>query len=116
MSPVDSIDGRGALSARVAEGDAARLKREQDAIRRVSREFEALMVNEMLKAMRKTVGKDPLLGGGNAEEIYRSMLDQEYAQAIALQGGLGLAPLIERELMKVESMPKVERETKRVDD
>lgn len=72
------------------------------AAKKVAREFESLMVNEMIKAMRLTEGKDPLTGGGRGEEIYRSLLDQEYAQAIASQGTLGLAKLIEQQLVKTE--------------
>lgn len=81
-------------------------RRERDAIRKVAREFEALMVNEMLKSMRATVQRDSLLGGRSSEDIYRSMLDQEYAAAIASQGGVGLAPLIERELLERSAVQK----------
>lgn len=81
-------------------------RRERDAVRKVAREFEALMINQMLKSMRATVQRDTLLGGKNGEEIYRSMLDQEYASAIASQGGVGLAPLIERELLERSAREK----------
>ncbi len=58
------------------------------------REFEALFVEMMLKSMRSTIPRDELTGGGRGEEIYRSLLDQEYAKAIAAQGGVGLASLV----------------------
>lgn len=67
-------------------------------IKKVSREFEALFVGMMMKSMRATVGKDTLTGGGHGEEVYRSLLDQEYANAAAQGGGLGLARLIEQQL------------------
>ena len=42
--------------------------------------------------MRASVPTSGLLGGGRAEEIYTSMLDQQIAQEMALgQGSLGLA-------------------------
>jgi len=66
--------------------------------KKVSREFEALFVGMMLKSMRATVGRDELTGGGHGEEVYRSLLDQEYATAIAQQGSLGLGRLIEQQL------------------
>lgn len=68
------------------------------AMKKVSRDFEALFVGLMLKSMRATVGKDELTGGGRGEEVFRSLLDQEYATAIAQQGSLGLGQLIERQL------------------
>lgn len=66
--------------------------------KKVSREFEALFVGMMLKSMRATVGEDALTGGGHGEEVYRSLLDQEYATAIATQGSLGIGRLIEQQL------------------
>ena len=71
--------------------------------RKVSQDFEALFVGMMLKSMRETVGKDKLTGGGHGDEVYRSLLDQEYAAAAAKRGGLGLAPLIEKDIIRQES-------------
>lgn len=67
---------------------------------KVAREFEAMFAGFMVKSMRETVGKDSLTGGGRGEEIFRSMLDQEYAQAIAAQGTLGIAKNIENQLIE----------------
>lgn len=71
---------------------------EQAARRKVAQEFESLFIGMMLKSMRSTVGKDSLTGGGHGEEVYRSLLDQEYAMAAARGEGLGLARLIEQQL------------------
>jgi peptidoglycan hydrolase FlgJ len=68
--------------------------------KKVAQEFEAMFVNMMLKSMRETVGKDKLTGGGHGEETFRSLLDQEYAQTAVRNGGFGLAPVIERQLMR----------------
>lgn len=67
---------------------------------KVAREFEAMFAGFMVKSMRETVGKDSLTGGGHGEEVFRSMLDQEYAQAIAAQGTLGIAKNIENQLIE----------------
>ena len=69
------------------------------AAKKVAREFEAMFVGMMLKSMRETVGEDKLTGGGHGEEVYRSLLDQEYAKGIAERGGLGLAQMIEKQLV-----------------
>jgi flagellar protein FlgJ len=68
--------------------------------RKVAREFEAVFTGFMLKSMRDTVGKDSLTGGGRGEEMFRSLLDQEYALAIAQRGDLGLAAQVEEQLLK----------------
>lgn len=68
--------------------------------KKVSREFEAMFVGMMLKSMRETVGKDKLTGGGHGEEMFRSLLDQEYASEAARSGSIGLAQSIEKELTR----------------
>lgn len=72
----------------------------RQAVKKVAQEFESIFIGMMLKSMRETVGKDPLTGGGHGEEVYRSLLDQEYANNIAKSGGLGLAPLIEQQMLR----------------
>jgi peptidoglycan hydrolase FlgJ len=68
--------------------------------KKVGQEFEAMFVGMMLKSMRDTVGNDKLTGGGRGEETFRSLLDQEYAAAAAKNGGIGLATIIEKELVR----------------
>ncbi len=71
--------------------------------RKVSQDFEGLLVGMMIKSMRTTVKEDKMTGGGHGEEAFRSMLDQEYATAAVKQGGLGLAKVIEKEIIRQES-------------
>lgn len=68
------------------------------AVKKLAGEFEALFIGMMLKSMRGTTGSDKLTGGGHGEEVYSSLLDQEYAKAIAQHGGIGIADMIERQL------------------
>ena len=69
-------------------------------VKKVAQDFEAMFLGMMLKSMRATVGEDKLTGGGHGEETFRSLLDQEYAQAAARSGGLGLAKIMEKELTR----------------
>lgn len=52
-------------------------------IKQAAEDFESLFLNIVLKSMRDTVQKSGLIDGGNAEEIYSSMLDDEYAKMMA---------------------------------
>ncbi|MGA7827553.1 MAG: rod-binding protein [Geobacteraceae bacterium] len=70
------------------------------ALKKTSQDFEALFIGMMLKSMRATVGKDTLTGGGRGEEVYRSMLDQEYAQEAAKAGTLGISKGLEEQLAR----------------
>jgi Rod binding domain-containing protein len=42
---------------------------------------------------------DGPFGGGHAENVYRSMMSQEYAKSISKSGGVGLADHIYREIL-----------------
>jgi len=91
------------LQRQINEGAGLTEKQRLQA-KKVSQDFEALIVGMMMKSMRETVGKDKLTDGGHGEEIYRSMLDQEYAAvSVKRGGGLGLAKMIERDIIRQES-------------
>jgi peptidoglycan hydrolase FlgJ len=89
-SPTDSLA--------VKSGGALSRSKDDLAAKKVAREFESLFVGMMLKSMRETVGKDPITDGGHGEEVYRSMLDQEYSRVITEHGGIGLASMLEKQI------------------
>jgi flagellar protein FlgJ len=72
------------------------------------RDFESVFINYMLQQMRRTVPRDGLFNGGQAEQIYTSMLDNETAKSISRQGGLGLADLLREQLSSQEPIKKNE--------
>ncbi len=53
--------------------------------------MESMFLDYMMKVMRQTVPKNDMDLESPATEIYRGMMDSEYAQKIAHQGGVGLA-------------------------
>lgn len=65
---------------------------------KVSQEFEAIFIKQMLNVMRKSVSKTGLMDGGMAEEIFEDMLYDEYAQKMAKSGSFGIADMIYRQL------------------
>jgi len=91
------------LQAATGKAGRASADREAAAATKVAKEFETLFVGMMLKSMRETVGKDKLTNGGHGEEIYRSLLDQEYAKSLTEHGGVGLTAMLERQLAKPAS-------------
>lgn len=60
-------------------------------LKNLTKEFESFFFKEVISAMRKTVPKNKLINGGHAEEIYRSMLDDQIASNMAKKGGSGIA-------------------------
>ena len=73
--------------------DAQRAEVEQAAT-----QFEALLVNQMVKSMWSTVPKGGLLSGSREEELYRDMLNQSLSEEIAKGQGVGIKEVIMREL------------------
>ncbi|MBW5411246.1 flagellar biosynthesis protein FlgJ, partial [Brachyspira hampsonii] len=73
---------------------------EKKRLRQVSEDFEALMINQMLKEMRKTVNKSGLIDGGMAEQIFEDMLYDEYAKEFSKTKTFGLADIIYNQMEK----------------
>lgn len=73
---------------------------EKKRLREVSEDFEALMINQMLKEMRKTVDKSGLIDGGTAEQIFEDMLYDEYAKEFSKTKTFGLADIIYNQMEK----------------
>lgn len=67
-------------------------------LRESSRQFETLFVNEMFKAMRKTVPDGGLFEKDMSTEMYQEMLDMETAKAATQGKGLGIAEAMYNQL------------------
>lgn len=79
---------------------------EHKKLKKIAQDFESVFTGMMLKSMRATVAEDKLTGGGKAEETYRYLLDQEYANLAAQRGGANsLAGMVEKELLKQYTVP-----------
>jgi len=76
-----------------------------------ARQFEALIVERMLAAMRATLPDDSPLQGEH-EDMYREMLDHELAGKMVERQGYGLAEALVRQLSPTEpaAAPPVSRE------
>ncbi len=64
--------------------------------RAVSKQYEEYFLDEMVKAMRKTIV--PAQKPTFAQQLYRQQLDQQYVDKWSQQGGVGLAQLIYNQL------------------
>ncbi len=63
----------------------------------VARQFEAILVRQMLAAARKADFGDSLFGG-QAMETFTTMQDEQFADLAAKAGSFGLAKMIESQL------------------
>jgi len=70
---------------------------------KVSTQFEAIFVQQMMSEMRKTVQKSDFMPGGFAEDIHGSMMDEAIAQASVRHHSFGIADNIYRQLEAAQS-------------
>jgi Rod binding domain-containing protein len=82
------------------ETHPATAEKKNPAVQKVAQQYEALFVNQLVTAMRKTVSKGGFVPESNAERVYQSMLDSEYAQKMAETEQLGLSKLIYDHLLR----------------
>ena len=66
----------------------------KDELKAVAEQFEAIFVEQLLKAARQSNLADGLFDNEEVE-TYRDMLDKEYAKSIATNTSLGIASAIE---------------------
>lgn len=64
--------------------------------------FESFFVGQMLEYMQQGVEVDPNFGGGHAEEMWKSMLNQEYGKHIVKSGGLGIAKQVMDSMLRAQ--------------
>ena len=67
---------------------------------KASKSFEAMFIGQFLGSMFEGIPTDGVMGGGQGEAMFRSLLVDQYAQSIEKQGGFGLAASVKAELLK----------------
>ena len=73
-----------------------------DEARRVAEDVESLFLAEMLRHMFAGIRTDGMFGGGHAEDIYRSLVMDEYGKVIGRAGGVGIADTVYREILRLQ--------------
>ena len=79
---------------------------------KVAKEFEAMLVGQLMESMFAGMRESPLFGGGGpAEKPWRSMLLQEYGKAIAESGTLGIGKMTHDEIARLYAAQGAAQET-----
>ena len=72
---------------------------EEKDLKKAAQSFEGIFVKMLLDAMDKTVdNKDSMFSGGEGEETFKGMLNDERAKSISKGSGIGLAKIIYEQL------------------
>ena len=81
-------------------GSKSNNQESNDELKAVAEQFEAIFVEQLLKAARQSNLADGLFDNEEVE-TYRDMLDKEYAKSIATNTSLGIASAIETKFSHV---------------
>ncbi|MBR0550943.1 rod-binding protein [Stakelama marina] len=71
-------------------------------IGRTAQEFEAVFLGEMSKLMLESVDMGDQFSGGHGEEMFRGMLAEKLGGEIARRGGIGLAPNVMEQMIRMQ--------------
>lgn len=72
--------------------------------RKAAEEFESYFIAQTMESMFAGIQTDGPFGGGHAEEMFRSMLSQEYGKTMVRAGGIGMADQVYREILKTQEL------------
>jgi len=112
MDEVSGLIGRaepGRVSLRpptVQAGQAAPATKDVAQVRRAAQEFEAIVLGQMLKTMRQASATGPVALTGTSQKLYRDLMDDELAKVVSKKGGVGLADILVRDLLRLGPGPK----------
>jgi flagellar protein FlgJ len=85
-------------------GSAAEIALKKRRIAETAQQFEASFISQMLKPMFDSLNSDGLFQGGQGEEMFRSFLVDAVSKQAAKSGGVGVADVVQREMLKLQGL------------
>jgi peptidoglycan hydrolase FlgJ len=70
--------------------------------KKAAQQFESVFITEFLGQMFADIPTDGPFGGGEGEQMFRSLMLDQYAQQIEKQGGFGLAAPVTKHLLALQ--------------
>ena len=72
------------------------------AAKKSAQDFESVFVSQMFSQMFQDVSTDGMFGGGHGEEMFRSVLIDEYGKQVAKKGCIGIADAVLKTLISAQ--------------
>jgi peptidoglycan hydrolase FlgJ len=72
------------------------------AMDKAAKQFESVFISQFLGSMFSGIKTDGPFGGGQGEEMFRSMMIDKYADGLVKQGGFGLAASVKAQMIKMQ--------------
>jgi flagellar protein FlgJ len=71
--------------------------------RKSAQDFASFFLSQSLESMYANISTDSLFGGGNGEEVYRSLLLQEYGKIAAQSGsGRNIVDAVQAQILRLQ--------------
>lgn len=105
MGAVDSSAFAGQASLALTQGRSVpTLGKGLDlpAAKKKAKEFESMFVSQMFSQMFAGISADGMFGGGHGEEMFRSLLVDEYGKQVTKHGGIGIADAVLKTLISAQ--------------
>jgi len=110
LAPASVDANKSSFHHLLASQTEAPVKEKDEALWKVSKQLEAVFVQQMMAEMRKSVGKSDFMPSGYAEDMHASMMDDAIAQASAKRGDFGIAKSIYRQLESAQNVRTAQQE------
>jgi flagellar protein FlgJ len=88
----------GHAKAQVLSDNLKNQTRDRQRLQEVAQEFEALLLEQMIKDMRAGLPKSKLFGDDPGRDLFNEMLDGEFVRRMSQRGGIGLAAFLANNL------------------
>lgn len=101
-SYVTGLQKQTAAQAAVMQGATGGKNMDMNKVHDAAQKFESFFISQMLDHMTEGLETDPMFGGGHGEDMWKSMLNQEYGKEIAKSGRLGIADQVMKGMIKMQ--------------
>ena len=91
-----------AMQSQAANAAASAGSGNMKKVKKAAQDFEAFFVGSMMESMTSEMQPDEVFGGGHGEEMWRSMLNQEYGKEVAKSGKLGISSNVMTAMLKMQ--------------
>lgn len=72
----------------------------QHELQKAAQDFEAVLLNMVIKAMWKTIPESGLFEKNNATQIYEGLMHSSLSEEMARNGGMGIAKVLYQQLSR----------------
>jgi peptidoglycan hydrolase FlgJ len=69
---------------------------------RTAKDFESMFVSKMLDSATQGLKSKGTFFGGNAENQFRSLLNEHYGKAVSQRGGFGIADAVLQQMIRMQ--------------